>query len=407
MRLHRLALASSALVAFGTVLAGAAQAEISDDAVKIGVLNDRSGLYADLSGEGSVVAARMAVEDFGGTVNGKAIEVLSADHQNKPDVGSNIARQWIDQDGVDVIVDVPTSSVALAVQQVTSEKDTAFLDSGAATTALTNDQCAPTFVHWTYDTYALSVGTGKAVVDEGGKSWFFLTADYAFGHQLEKDTAAVVEANGGTVVGSVNHPLSSSDFSSFLLQAQASGADVIGLANAGGDTTNAIKQANSFGIVQGGQKLAALLGFITDVDALGLDVAQGLTLTTGFYWDRNEDTRKFADRFAEKMNGQKPTMVQAGVYSAVMHYLKAVEEIDDDGGKAAVDQMKKMPINDFFAEDGTIREDGRMVHDMYLVQVKKPGDSAGKWDYYEIVKTIPGSEAFLPIEKSSCSLAKK
>ncbi|MDQ0326365.1 branched-chain amino acid transport system substrate-binding protein [Rhodopseudomonas julia] len=403
MSIKSVALASTALAALAAMV-GAAQAEISDNVVKIGVLNDRSGLYADLSGEGSVVAARMAVEDFGGKVGDANIEVVSADHQNKPDVGSSIAREWIDQDGVDVIVDVPTSSVALAVQQVTSEKDTAFLDSGAGSTALTNDQCAPTFVHWTYDTYAMSVGTGKAVVEQGGKSWFFLTADYAFGHQLEKDTSAVVKENGGEVLGSVNHPLSTSDFSSFLLQAQASGADVIGLANAGGDTTNAIKQANSFGIVQSGQKLAALLGFITDVDALGLDVAQGLTLTTGFYWDRTDETRKFADRFAEKMNGQKPTMVQAGVYSAVTHYLKAVDEIDDDGGEAVVTQMKTMPVNDFFAENGKIREDGRMVHDMYLVEVKSPDQSEGKWDYYNIVKTIPGDEAFQPLDKGSCKL---
>lgn len=397
MRLMKLALASSALVA----LAGAAQAEISDDVVKIGVLNDRSGLYADLAGEGSVEAARMAVEDFGGDLN---VEIVSADHQNKPDVGSSIAREWIDQDGVDMIIDVPTSSVALAVQQVTSEKDTAFIISGAATTALTNDQCAATSVHWTYDTYALSVGTGKAVVEEGGDTWFFLTADYAFGHQLEADTTRVVEENGGEVLGSVRHPLSTSDFSSFLLQAQASGAKVIGLANAGGDTTNAIKQANSFGIVQGGQQLAALLGFITDVDALGLDVAQGLTLTTGFYWDRNDDTRAFAERFAERMNGQYPTMVQAGVYSGVMHYLKAVAEIDDDGGKAAVDEMKTMPVNDFFAPNGEIRADGRMVHDMYLVQVKSPDESSGKWDYYNVIRTIPGDEAYQPLDKSTCKL---
>ncbi len=397
MQLTKWAMASTALL----VLAGAAQAEISGGVVKIGVLNDRSGLYADLSGEGSVVAARMAVEDFAG---GLDVEVLSADHQNKPDVGSSVARQWIDQEGVDVIVDVPTSSVALAVQQVTSDTDTAFLNSGAATTALTNDQCAPTFVHWTYDTYALSVGTGKAVVEGGGDTWFFLTADYAFGHQLQADTAAVVEANGGKVLGSVNHPLSTTDFSSFLLQAQASGAKVIGLANAGGDTTNAIKQANSFGIVQSGQQLAALLGFITDVNALGLDVAQGLTLTTGFYWDRDDASRAFAERFAEKMNGQMPTMVHAGVYSAVAHYLKAVAEIDDDGGKAAVDQMKTMPINDFFATDGKIRPDGRMVHDMYLVKVKSPAESKGPWDYYTILATIPGDEAFKPLAESTCSL---
>ncbi|WP_200863396.1 ABC transporter substrate-binding protein [Lutibaculum baratangense] len=394
----KLALATTALVGLAT---GAAQAEISDGVIKIGVLNDRSGLYADLSGEGSVVAARMAVEDFGGDLQ---VEILSADHQNKPDVGSSIARQWIDQDGVDLIIDVPTSSVALAVQQVTSDTDTAFISSGAATTALTNDQCAPTFVHWTYDTYALSVGTGKAVVEQGGDSWFFLTADYAFGHQLEADTKRVVEENGGQVVGQVRHPLSTTDFSSFLLQAQSSGAKVIGLANAGGDTTNAIKQANSFGIVQGGQQLAALLGFITDVHALGLDVAQGLTLTTGFYWDRTDESREFSERFGERMNGQMPTMVHAGVYSAVAHYLKAAAEIDDDGGKAVVDQMKTVPVNDFFAENGEIRADGRMIHDMYLVQVKTPEESEKPWDYYNILATIPAAEAFQPLEQSTCSL---
>ncbi|ESR24573.1 Leucine-, isoleucine-, valine-, threonine-, and alanine-binding protein [Lutibaculum baratangense AMV1] len=398
MRLTKLALATTALVGLAT---GAAQAEISDGVIKIGVLNDRSGLYADLSGEGSVVAARMAVEDFGGDLQ---VEILSADHQNKPDVGSSIARQWIDQDGVDLIIDVPTSSVALAVQQVTSDTDTAFISSGAATTALTNDQCAPTFVHWTYDTYALSVGTGKAVVEQGGDSWFFLTADYAFGHQLEADTKRVVEENGGQVVGQVRHPLSTTDFSSFLLQAQSSGAKVIGLANAGGDTTNAIKQANSFGIVQGGQQLAALLGFITDVHALGLDVAQGLTLTTGFYWDRTDESREFSERFGERMNGQMPTMVHAGVYSAVAHYLKAAAEIDDDGGKAVVDQMKTVPVNDFFAENGEIRADGRMIHDMYLVQVKTPEESEKPWDYYNILATIPAAEAFQPLEQSTCSL---
>ncbi|QPC44450.1 ABC transporter substrate-binding protein [Kaustia mangrovi] len=387
--------------------ATAAQAEISGDTVKIGVLNDQSGLYADLAGKGSVEAARMAVEDFGGTVDGKKIEILSADHQNKPDVGSNIAREWIDVDGVDVIVDVPTSSVALAVSKVANEKDTAFIVSGAATTRLTNDDCAATTVHYTYDTYALAIGTGKAVVEEGGKSWFFITADYAFGHSLEEDTSAVVKENGGEVLGSVRHPLSSSDFSSYLLQAQGSGAQVIGLANAGTDTTNSIKQANEFGIVQGGQQLAALLMFITDVDALGLDVAQGLTLTTGFYWDMNDDTRAFADRFAERMNGQRPTMVHAGVYSGVMHYLKAVSEIDDDGGKAAVEEMKKLPIHDFFAPNGKIRADGRMVHDMYLVQVKSPDESQGEWDYYNVVRTIPGDEAYQPLSKSTCSLVKQ
>jgi branched-chain amino acid transport system substrate-binding protein len=401
MRFTKLALACSTALVAG---AGLAHAEMSDEKLVIGVLNDRSGLYADLSGEGSVEAARMAVEDFGGEVNGVPIEILSADHQNKPDIGSNIVRQWIDVDGVDVVVDVPTSSVALAVQEVTASKDTAFLMSGPATTALNNEQCAATGVHWTYDTYSLAAGTGNAVVAEGGDTWFFITADYAFGQSLQDQTSAVVEENGGQVVGAVAHPLGTADFSSYLLQAQASGAKVIGLANAGTDTTNAIKQANSFGIVQGGQKLAALLAFITDIDALGLDVAQGLTLTTAFVWDRTDETKAFAERFAERMDGQSPTMVHAGVYSAVAHYLKAVDEIDDDGGEAAVDQMKTMPINDFFAQDGYIRPDGVMVHDMYLVEVKTPEESTGRWDYFNLVKTIPAAEAFQPLSESTCPL---
>jgi branched-chain amino acid transport system substrate-binding protein len=367
-------------------------------------MNDQSGLYADLAGQGSVEAARMAVEDFGGSVNGASIEVLSADHQNKPDVGSSIAREWIDREGVDVIVDVPTSSVALAVQEVTRDKDTAFLINGAATTRLTNEDCAPTGVHYTYDTYSLAIGTGKAIVEEGGDSWFFITADYAFGHSLEEDTSAVIKENGGEVLGAVRHPLSSSDFSSYLLQAQGSGAKVIGLANAGSDTTNSIKQANEFGIVQGGQSLAALLMFITDVHSLGLDVSKGLKLTTGFYWDLNDETREFADRFAERMDGQRPTMVHAGVYSSVLHYLKAVAETGDDGGEVAVNQMKEMPVNDFFAKDGTIRADGRMVHDMYLVEVKDPSESEAEWDYYNVLRTIPGDQAYQPLSESRCSL---
>lgn len=394
---------------FATVFAlaaGAAQAEISGDVVKLGVMNDQSGIYADLAGQGSVEAAKMAVEDFGGTVKGKKIEILSADHQNKPDIGSNIVRQWIDVEGVDAVVDVPTSSVALAVTKVTAEKDTAFLISGAASTRLTNEDCTPTAVHYAYDTYSLAVGTGKAMVEEGGDTWFFITADYAFGHSLEQDTSNVVEANGGKVLGAVRHPLGTSDFSSYLLQAQGSGAKVIGLANAGGDTTNSIKQANEFGIVQGGQQLAALLMFLTDVNALGLEVAQGLMLTTGFYWDMNDATREFSDRFAERMNGTRPTMVHAGVYSSVMHYLKAVDAIEDDGGEAAVSQMKKMPIHDFFAENGKIRADGRMVHDMYLAQVKTPEESKAPWDYLKILRTIPGDQAYQSLEASRCPLLK-
>jgi branched-chain amino acid transport system substrate-binding protein len=384
-------------------MSGAAMAQISGDAVKIGVMNDQSGLYADLAGQGSVEAARMAVEDFGGSVNGASIEVLSADHQNKPDVGSNIVREWIDVQDVDVIVDVPTSSVALAVTEIVKEKDRVFLVSGAATTELTGAACSPNTIHWTYDTYALAVGTGRAMVQEGGDSWFFITADYAFGHQLEADTAAVVEEEGGQVLGSVRHPLSSSDFSSYLLQAQGSGAKVIGLANAGTDTTNAIKQANEFGITQAGQQLASLLMFLTDIDALGLDVAQGLVMTTGFYWDMDEETRAWSERFNERA-GQMPTMVQAGVYSAVTHYLNAIQEVGSDQAKAVVDQMKATPIHDFFAKNGQVREDGRMVHEMYLAQVKTPDESEGRWDYLKILRTIPADQAFLPLEESTCSL---
>ena len=381
------------------LLSGAAQAEISGNAVKIGVMNDQSGLYADLAGQGSVEAARMAVEDFGGNINGAPIEVLSADHQNKPDVGSNIVRQWIDVDNVDVA----TSSVALAVTEIVKEKDRVFLVSGAATTELTGAACSPNTIHWTYDTYALAVGTGRAMVQEGGDSWFFITADYAFGHQLEEDTSKVVQEEGGQVLGSVRHPLSTADFSSYLLQAQGSGAKVIGLANAGTDTTNAIKQANEFGITQAGQQLASLLMFLTDIDALGLDVAQGLVMTTGFYWDMNDETRAWSERFNERA-GQMPTMVQAGVYSAVTHYLNAIQQAGSDQAKAVVDQMKATPVNDFFAKNGQIREDGRMVHDMYLAQVKTPDESEGRWDYLKILRTIPADQAFLPLSESKCPL---
>jgi branched-chain amino acid transport system substrate-binding protein len=388
------------------LLSATAHAEISGNAIKIGVMNDQSGLYADLAGQGSVEAAKMAVEDFGGSLDGASIEVLSADHQNKPDVGSNIVRQWIDVDGVDAVVDVPTSSVALAVNEITKEKNRIFLVSGAATTQLTNEACSPTTVHWTYDTYALAVGTGRAMVQEGGNTWFFITADYAFGHQLEADTTRVIKEEGGQVLGSVAHPLSSSDFSSYLLQAQGSGAKVIGLANAGTDTTNAIKQAHEFGITEAGQKLAALLLFLTDVNALGLDVAKGLVLTTGFYWDMNDETRAWSQRFNERV-GQMPTMVQAGVYSAVMHYLQAIKAAGTDEAKAVMAKMKATPVNDFFAKNGKIRDDGVMVHDMYLAEVKSPDESKGKWDYYKILRTIPGDQAFQPLSTSKCPLVKQ
>ncbi|MEN2979320.1 ABC transporter substrate-binding protein [Tistrella bauzanensis] len=387
--------------------AGAAQAEISDNVVRIGVLNDQSGIYTDLSGPGGVAAAQMAVEDFGGSVAGAKIEVVSADHQNKPDIGSNIANEWFDRDGVDAIFDVPTSSVALAVQNIAKEKGKILIDHGAATSDLTGKACSPTGIHWTYDTYALANGTGGALVQQGAKKWFFLTADYAFGHALERDTMNAVKAAGGEVVGSVRHPFPNTDFSSFLLQAQGSGAEVIGVANAGGDTVNTIKQASEFGITQGGQRLAGLLLFLTDVHSLGLQVSQGLVLTTGFYWDLNDETRAWSKRFAERNNGRMPTMVQAGIYSSVMHYLKAIEATKSDEGKAVVAQMKQTPVNDFFAKGGTIREDGRMVHDMYLMQIKSPDESKAPYDYYKLLATIPGDQAFRPLSESECPLVKK
>jgi branched-chain amino acid transport system substrate-binding protein len=397
-------LAAAALCAFA---AGTAQAEMSGGVIKIGVLNDMSGLYADLAGQGSVIAAQMALEDFGGNVNGTKVEIVSADHQNKPDIGSNVARQWFDVDGVDVVVDVPTSSVALAINDVTREKNKVFLVSGAAASDLTGPKCSPNTIHWTYDTWALANGTGKAVVQTGGDSWFFLTADYAFGHALERDTTAVVQANGGKVLGSVRHPLNNADFSSFLLQAQSSGAKVIGLANAGGDTTNSIKQAAEFGIVQGGQSLAGLLVFLTDVHALGLETAQGLTLTEAFYWDANDETRKFAADFAKRNRGIHPTMVHAGVYSSVLHYLKALKELGSDGdGAKVVAKMKEMPTEDRLFGKGEVRVDGRHIHPMYLFEVKKPEESKAPWDYYKLRATIPAEEAFRPLDQGNCPLAK-
>jgi branched-chain amino acid transport system substrate-binding protein len=399
-------LAATCTLALATGLSSNASAQISGDAVKIGVLNDQSGLYADFGGRGSVIAAQMAVEDFGGKVLGKTIQVLSADHQNKPDVGSNIARQWYDQDGVDAIADLTTSSVALAVQEIGKQTGKVTMTSGAATSRLTGDACSPTGFHWAYDTVALANGTGKSVVAEGLKKWFFLTADYAFGYALEKDVSEVVKASGGEVVGSVRHPLNTSDFSSFLLQAQGSGAEVIGLANAGGDTTTSIKQAAEFGIVAGGQSLAGLLLVLSDIHALGLETAKGLVLTTGFYWDLDDESRGWSQRYYERMQ-RMPNMVQAGVYSSVMHYLKAVQEAGTDEGKVVAAKMKELPIKDMFARNGKVREDGRMVHDMYLARVKTPAQSKKPWDYYEIVRTIPGDQAYLPLDRSPCPLVKK
>jgi branched-chain amino acid transport system substrate-binding protein len=393
------------MVAAGATALLAGQAWAQDIDIKIGVMNDRSGLYADLSGEGSVVAARMAVEDFDAEAKGIRVEIISADHQNRPDVASSVARQWYDVDDVDMIVDVPTSSAALAVNELTREKDKVFLVSGAATSDLTGPQCSPNTIHWTYDTWALAHGTGTAMVEAGGDSWFFLTADYAFGHALERDTAAVVEEAGGQVLGTVRHPFPGQDFSSFLLQAQASGAKVIGLANAGTDTTNSIKQAAEFGITQAGQSLAGLLIFITDVHALGLQDAQGLVLTESFYWDLDEDTREWSRRFADNHNGNMPTMIHAGVYSAVLHYLKAVEELGSkDDSTAIVEKMKEMPTDDPVFGQGEVRQDGRKIHPMYLFEVKSPEESEGPWDYYKLIAEIPVERAFRPMEEGGCEL---
>ena len=391
--------------AFAALMAAPALAQ--QISIKAGVLNDRSGLYADLSGEGSVIAARMAVEDFKAAEKGIKVEIVSADHQNKPDVGSTIARTWYDQDGVDLILDVPTSSVALAVNQITREKNKIHINSGAASSDLTGKACSPNTVHWTYDTYALAQGTGGAMVKAGGDSWYFLTADYAFGHALERDTAAIVTKNGGKVLGAVRTPFPGTDFSSFLLQAQASKAKVIGLANAGGDTINSIKQAGEFGIVAGGQKLAGLLVFLTDVHSLGLATAQGLVLTESFYWNTNDGTRAWSDRFAKANGGKKPTMVQAGVYSGMLHYLKAVEAAKSKDSAAVMAKMKEMPTDDPLFGKGSVRADGRKMHDMYLFEVKKPAESKGAWDYYKQVSVLPAEQAFRPLAESECPLVKK
>ncbi|MHB1218232.1 MAG: ABC transporter substrate-binding protein [Alphaproteobacteria bacterium] len=396
-----------AFAAAVALAAGTAQAQVSDGVIKIGVLTDMSSLYTDLSGAGSVLAAKMAVEDFGAAAKGMKVEIVSADHQNKPDVGSAIARQWYDSDKVDVIVDVPNSGVALAVNEVTREKNKVFLVSGAASSALTGDKCSPNTIHWTYDTWALANGTGRAIVKTGGDTWFFITADYAFGHQLEADTMAVVKEMGGKVVGAVRAPLNTPDFSSFLLQAQSSKAKIIGLANAGGDTINSIKQASEFGIVKGGQNLTGLLVFLTDVHSLGLATAQGLIFTEAWYWDMNDNNRAFAARFAPQDKGIHPTMIHAGVYSAVTHYLKAIEAMkSDSNGKAVVDKMKSMPAEDKLFGKSTIRADGRNVHDMYLFEVKKPDESKKPWDYYKLRATIPAAEAFRPVDKGNCPLTK-
>lgn len=381
-------------------------AQISNNVVKIGVLTDLSGLYSDLSGQGSIVAAKMAIADFGGTVLGKPIELISADSQNKADVAALKAREWIDEQNVDVLMDLVPTNVALAVLDVAQKKNKIAIVVGSASSTITNEKCTSTGIHWMYDTYSSSVGTGKALVKRGADSWFFLTADYAFGKSLEKDVSEVVIAGGGKVLGSVRHPLNSRDFSSFLLQAQSSKAKVVGLANAGGDTVTSVKQATEFGIAAKGQIVAPLLMFISDVHAMGLNIAQGMYLTEGFYWDYNNDSRAWSKRFFA-IQKRMPTMAQAGMYSAVMHYLKSVKAAGTDETTAVLKKMRELPIADVVIPKGTLREDGRVVHDMLLLQVKKPAESKTPWDYYNVVGVVPGNEAFRPLSQSSCPLVKK
>jgi branched-chain amino acid transport system substrate-binding protein len=401
---------ASLLLGTALTLASASLAVAQDKTVKIGVLTDNSGLYSDLGGAGSTLAAQMAVEDSGFLAKGWKIDIISADHQNKPDIGTAIARQWIDVEKVDIFMDVLNSGVALAVNNVVKEKNSIMINTGAATSDLTNAQCSPNTIHWVYDTYMLANSTGQALVKAGGDTWFFLTADYAFGAALERDTTAVVVKSGGKVIGGVKHPLNTADFSSFLLQAQASKAKIIGMANAGGDTTNTIKQASEFGIVAGGQKLAGLLLFITDVHSLGLKVAQGLSFTETFYWDMNDGTRAFSKRFSERMKTKaEPSMVQAGVYSGLIHYFKALEAIGGNphDGIKMVDKMKSMPTDDPLFGQGSIRVDGRKITPAYLFEVKKPEESKGPWDYYKLIGTTPGDQAFRPLSESACPLVKK
>ncbi|QIO55222.1 ABC transporter substrate-binding protein (plasmid) [Rhizobium leguminosarum bv. trifolii] len=401
MRKNLIASVAFLLASSTAVLAQSA----TDGKVKIGILNDQSGVYADFGGKSSVEAAKMAVEDFGGKVLGVPVEIVDADHQNKPDIASNIARQWYDTEQVDAIMELTTSSVALAVQAIGKEKKKIDIVTGAATTDLTGKACSPYGFHWAYDTHALAVGTGGALVKQGGDSWFFLTADYAFGYSLEQQTSDYVKASGGKVVGAVRHPLSTQDFSSFLLQAQSSGAKVIGLANAGLDTSNAIKQAAEFGITQGGQHLAALLFTLAEVHGLGLEAAQGLTLTEGFYWNRDDESRAFAKKFFAR-TGKMPNMIHTGTYSAVTQYLKAVEKAGTDETEAVAKQLHEMPVNDVFGRGGTVGANGRMIHDMYLLQVKKPAESKEPWDYFNVLATIPGKEAYIDPAKSGCDLVK-
>src|SRR5690554_183744 len=386
-----------------TLMASGAQAAISNDIVKIGYLADMSGTYRDLAGPNGQSALEMAIADFGGSVKGKKIEIVSADDRNSPDTSSSTVRRWVENENVDMVAGMVASSVSIAVSKILEENDKLGIISGSAASSITNEHCTPNHIHYVYDTYPLANGTASAVVKEGGKTWYLLTADYAFGHSLESDVRRVVEANGGEVVGAIRHPFPTQDFLSFVLQAQASGADVVGLANAGADTTNAITTASEFGVTQSGQTLAALLLFLTDVHALGAQTAQGIQLTTGWYWDMNEETREWSDRFMDK-TGVRPTMVHAGIYSSTIQYLKAVEATGSDDAQTVRKQMMDTPINDMFAKNGKIRIDGRMVHDMYLAEVKTPAESKNEWDLYKILRTIPAEESYRPLSESKCKL---
>jgi branched-chain amino acid transport system substrate-binding protein len=402
MKLKAIAIAVASTLSLA--MAGSASAQISGDTVKIGFITDISGLYSDIDGQGGVEAIKMAIADFGGSINGKKIELIFADHQNKADVAASKAREWFDRDGVDMLLGGTNSGTNLSMAKVAAEKKKSFISIGAGTARLTNEECTPYTIHYSYDTVALAKGTGSAVVKQGGKSWFFLTADYAFGASLESDTSNVVKASGGTVVGSVRHPLSASDFSSFLLQAQASKAQILGLANAGGDTINTIKAANEFGITKS-MKLAGLLMFINDVHSLTPKLTQGMYLTDAWYWDQNDETRKWARRYFEKMK-KMPSSLQAADYSATLTYLNAVKATGTDDSDKVIEHMKKTKINDMFAKNGVIRPDGRMVHDMFLMQVKAPNESKYPWDYYKVVQTIPGDQAFTTKSESKCALWK-
>ena len=398
MKLKRALLSAGILFAS----AGLSQAAISDGEVRVGLLTDMRGVYKDVAGQGAVIAAEMAIEDFGGKAGGKPIKLIIGDHESNGEVAMRLAEKFYQEQKVDVFAEMVSSGTALPIQRFARDNGIVTLHSGAAAASLTSEDCSPTGVHWAYDTISLARGTAQAMMDQGGDSWFFLTADYAFGHQLEGDTRAVVEARQGKVFGSAKHPFKGTDFTPYLLEAQASNAKVVALANAGGDTLTAIRQAYEFGLMQGGQSLAGLLIFITDIRHLGLYVAGGLKLTTGFYWDFDEQTRAWSDRFYQRA-GTRPTMVQASVYSSLMHYFKAIDETGTDQGKAVVDKMKEMPVNDFFARNGKIRRDGRMVHDMYLVEVKRPSESKGAWDYLKVLKIIPGEQAFRPMAEGKCA----